>query len=155
MKLLDKMIGNQYAVEPKRTQLYFYDDGSFEFRKLPIQYTFMVELKEKAILRGWKHYYCAQYPFDGFAGIQPDMVLLGFSRDVVLDPHNLVPEKDKPDKRKPLNENNWLRDIAMSARYRAKVTPFKERWAEMLTLILGGCTLMVVFAMILKGCGNG
>lgn len=83
----------------KRTQLYFRDDGKFTFRRLEIEDTFLVERnKDGMIIRGWKHFYNNQFPFGGYRNIAADMVTLSSGRDIVLDPYNLVPEKEKPGK---------------------------------------------------------
>ena len=91
----------------KRTQLHFRDDGAFEFRRLEIEDTFLVEKKNDEIIKGWKHFYRNQFPFAGYKGIKPDQVTLSYDRDIILDPYNLVDEKDKPDKHRKIK---WFKE---------------------------------------------
>lgn len=80
----------------KRTQLFFRDDGNFVFRRLEIEDTFLVVKKDGDIVKGWKHFFKNQFPFGGYSGIGADMVTLSFDRDIILDPYNLVSNKEKP-----------------------------------------------------------
>lgn len=133
----------------KRTQLYFRDDGQFQFRKLEIEDTFLVEKKDGAILRGWKHFFSLQFPFAGKRGIAADMVTLGFSRDIVLDPFDIIPSDEKPEKHKKLNDNPWVSEVAESRVYKHQVAGQKMLLYDKITLGLGVLTGMVVIAIIL------
>lgn len=95
------MLGISFKSQERRTQLHFIDDGTFEFRKLDIEDTFLVERnKDGDIVRGWKHFYRNQFPFAGYKGIPRDQVTLSFDRDIILDPYGLSEnDKDNPEKR--------------------------------------------------------
>ncbi len=96
----------------QRTQLHFRDDGTFQFRRLEIEETFLVEKKDDVITRGWKHFYRNQFPFPGYKNIKADQVTLSFDRDIILDPFGIVEkEKEAPDKSKKI-----LGDVAGDAR---------------------------------------
>jgi len=135
------------APKEQRTQLFFRDDGKFIFRKLPIVDTFLVEKKGDDIVKGWKHFYKLQFPFAGFKGISADMVTMGFDRDIILDPFNIIDEKDKPDVRKKINENPWITDVADGQRYKAQNKPSNKLLLEKITTFLGVATLFIVLAM--------
>ncbi len=139
-------------MKPKRTQLFFGDDGTFVFRKLLIEYGFLVTKKEKDISAGWKHFFRAQYPFAGIKGIPADHVTLGGARDIILDPHGIVAEDEKPKKNRALNDNPWITHVADAAKYRALIKRMGERWLEWFTLVCGGLTVLVVIAMMFRGC---
>lgn len=138
-----------FPVKEKRTQLYFRDDGQFAFRKLEIEDTFLVEKKDSAITHGWKHFFGLQFPFAGKKGIKADMVTLGFSRDIVLDPFNIIDESEKPEKHKKINENPWVSEVAESRVYKHQVAGQKMALYDKVTLILGGLTALVVLAIII------
>lgn len=139
----------------KRTQLYFRDDGKFTFRKLRIEDTFLVEKKGDDIIKGWKHFYKLQFPFVGLGGsalelkkaIGSDMVTLGYDRDIILDPFGIVDDKEKPDKKRAINDNPWITDVAEGQRYKAQNKPGNRLLVEKITLILGACTVLIVLAI--------
>jgi len=131
----------------RRTQLYFRDDGKFTFRKLFIEDTFLIEKVRDDIIKGWKHFYKLQFPFAGLKGIPADMVTLGFDRDIVLDPYNIVDAKDKPDKHKKINENKWITDVADGQRYKAQNKPHSMFMADKLTIFLGVATVLVALSI--------
>lgn len=132
----------------QRTQLYFRDDGKFQFRKLLIEDTFLVEKVQGDIVKGWKHFFQLQFPFAGIKGIAADMVTLGGSRDIILDPYGIVGDADKPDKNKKINENSWITEIAESRIYKhATKKPSMQIW-DKITLVLGGLTTLMVLGLL-------
>lgn len=135
----------------KRTQLHFRDDGKFTFRKLNIEDTFLVEKRGDDIIKGWKHFFKLQFPFAGLGGkikgIGADMVTLGFDRDIVLDPFNIVEDKDKPDKHKKIDENKWITDVAEGQRYKAQNKPGSRLLVDKVILLLGVATLIIVLGI--------
>jgi hypothetical protein len=110
----------------RKTQLYFRDDNKFQFIKRDLRFSCLVERKGDAIKKGWKHFYGCQLPFPGYKGISPDMVTLGFSRDIILDPFDKVPKGagmgNKPDLKTKDSLIQWIAKIAENQRhtYRAK-----------------------------------
>lgn len=135
----------------RRTQLHFRDDGKFTFRKLQIEDTFLVKKVRDDIVEGWKHFYKLQFPFAGLSGkvrgIAADMVTLGFDRDIVLDPYGIVPDDDKPDKKKKINENPWIQDVAEGQRYKAQNKPGSRLLVDKITMFVGVATLIIVLAI--------
>lgn len=131
----------------KRTQLFFRDDGKFIFRKMLIEDTFLVEKVDNNIIKGWKHFFKLQFPFAGLKGIGADMVTLGFDRDIILDPYNLVDDKDKPDIRKKINENDWVTEVAEGQRYKAQNKPGSMLMVDKVTVFLGVAVLIMVLAI--------
>ncbi len=131
----------------KRTQLFFRDDGKFIFRKLLIEDTFLVEKAGDDIIKGWKHFFKLQFPFPGLKGITADMVTLGFDRDIILDPYGLVDEKDKPDKHRKINDNDWITDVAEGQRYKAQNKPGTMLLLDKITMFLGAAVLIIVLAI--------
>lgn len=135
------------APKERRTQLFFRDDGKFIFRKLFIEDTFLVEKKDKEIIKGWKHFYKLQFPFPGYKGIPADMVSLGYDRDIVLDPYNIVDQKEKPDKLKRINANSWITDVAEGQRYKHQIKPGSMLLLDKITVFIGVATLIIVLAI--------
>lgn len=131
----------------KRTQLYLRDDGKFLFRKLFIQDTFMVEKKGDDVIKGWKHFFKLQFPFAGYKKMKPDMVTLGYDRDIILDPFGIVKDADKPDKHRAINDNKFITDIAETQRYKHQAKPGTQLLLNKVTIFLGVATLLIVLAI--------
>lgn len=106
--------------EEKRTQLYFRDDRKFQFRKMLLEHSCLVEKVDGKYKRGWKHFYNAELPFPGYKNISGDSVTLGFARDIILDPYNKIKigestsEKPKADDR---SLKKWISKIATNMRH--------------------------------------
>lgn len=131
-----------------RTQLFFRDDGKFQFRKLLIEDTFLVEKVAGEIVKGWKHFFQLQFPFAGMKGIAADMVTLGGSRDIILDPYGLVGDNEKPDKNKKINENPWITEIAESRIYKHATKKPSMQIYDKITLVLGALTTLLVLGIL-------
>jgi hypothetical protein len=157
------MFGNIFGTpKERRTQLHFRDDGSAEFRLLDIEDTFLVEKdKDGEITRGWKHFYKNQFPFAGYKGIKPDQVTLGYDRDIILDPYNLVEkDKDNPNQSKKVltdvvNKHKqvtgvqaWLSDVGEARRLKLMAKRSTKSNYNKIIWFLGG-TLM--FELIIIG----
>jgi len=134
----------------RRTQLFLRDDGKFTFRKMPIQDTFMVEKRGDEVIKGWKHFFKLQFPFAGYKGMKPDMVTLGYDRDIILDPFGIVSDRDKPDKHKKINENPWITKIAETQRYKHQAKPGSQLLMNKVTIFLGVATLLIVLAIAVR-----
>jgi hypothetical protein len=103
-----------------------------------------VEKEGDRIKKAWKHFYGPQLPFPGYKNMPADMVTLGFSRDIILDPFNRVPTGEEMGQ-KPKDKigiKNWIAKIAENQRhiYRAKreTTTVLDRvlWTEIAVIIL-------------------
>jgi hypothetical protein len=125
----------------KRTQCYFHDDGTFEFRKLPFEDSCMVEKAEGIIKKAWKHTYSGETRFDGFKSIHADMVTLGFGRDIFLDPFNKIKVSGSPNGGKPntdeLSIRSWTSQVAETQRYKVMNHPGSMLLVEKITMFLG------------------
>lgn len=110
----------------KKTQLFFRDDNKFRFIKRDLAFSSLVEKAGDSLKNGWKHFYGNQLPFPGYKNMQADMVTLGYSRDIILDPFDKVPKgteiNEKPDIKNKDNLKKWIAKIAENQRhiYRAK-----------------------------------
>jgi hypothetical protein len=104
----------------RKTQLYFHDDGSFEFIKRPLEYSCLLEKNGEKIKRAWRHSFSGEYFFQGYKNIPADMVTLGFSRDIILDPQNRIPVTEdtsgKPASTK-IDIKKWIAQIAENQRH--------------------------------------
>ena len=106
--------------EEKRTQLYFRDDRKFQFRKMPLEHSCIVEKVDGKYKRAWKHFYNAEIPFSGYKNTSGDSVTLGYSRDIILDPYNKIKTGETPSEKpktdtKSLKE--WISKIATNMRH--------------------------------------
>ncbi len=138
------------APKEKRTQLYFRDDGSFIFRKLPFEDSCLVEKSNGVVIKAWKHFYCAQVPFNGYKKIQADMVTPGFDRDFILDPFSKIPVMDntggKP-KRSEDSIKKWTSQVAESQRYKVMNNPGKMLLLDKITTYLGISLLILLLIL--------
>lgn len=144
----------------RRTQLHFRDDGAFEFRRLEIEDTFLVEKDKDEIIRGWKHFYRNQFPFAGYKGIKPDQVTLSYDRDIILDPYNLIRgDEGNPEKRTKMvldavegdkeikGTRAWLSDIGEARRLKLLANRAKSSNYNKVIIFLGSA-LMVELLII-------
>jgi len=106
--------------EEKRTQLYFRDDRKFQFRKMPLEHSCIVEKADGKYKRAWKHFYNAELPFSGYKNVSGDSVTLGFSRDIILDPFNRIKMGESPSEKPRTDEKSlksWIAKIATNMRH--------------------------------------
>jgi len=140
----------------KGTQLYFRDDGKFHFRQLRIEDTVLKEIKDGIVVRAWKHFFQTLFPFEGYKGIKADRVTLGYSRDIILDPLNMIPEDDKPTKHSNLNPRTetrlvkaYITDVAETQLYKVQSKPEKHLLMDIITGVIGVSLVVIVFAILI------
>jgi len=134
----------------QRTQLYFHDDGTFEFRKLDVDVACLIKRDNKGMpVQAWRHYYKNQYPFNGYKRIQADMVSLGYGRDIVLDPHKILSADELPELDKDINklDRKGIREIAQSQCYRAENQKGGTLLVDKITTYLGIAVVVLAFAI--------
>lgn len=134
----------------KRSQLLFRDDGKFTFRKMNIVKTFLVEIKDKVIIKGWKHFYKLQFPFPGHGKIPADQITLGFVRDVVLDPYGIIPPQEKPALGVAAKDNKFISDVAESKCYELQAKPQRATLLERISMFIGSALMLVIIGIIVK-----
>jgi len=130
----------------RKTQLYFYDDNTFQFIKRPLQHFCLVEKEGDKLKRAWKHFYGNQILFKGYKNMSADMITLGFSRDIILDPFDKIPKgekmSDKPDLRIQDGLKKWIARIGENMRhiYRSKrqtsITGDRISWALIAVMVI-------------------
>jgi len=153
----------------KRTQLFFRDDGSFVFRRLEIEDTFLVVKKDGDIVKGWKHFFKNQFPFGGYSNIGADMVTLSYDRDIILDPYNLVGEKEKPDeavaqdskgngKGQIKSAQPWLVEVGNARRLKMISNRGKSSIFDKIVLFIGATLIfevLIIGIMVAASRGGG
>ena len=150
----DKWFG---TVKENRTQLYFPDYGGFQFRKLALEDSCLVEKKNGEIAKAWKHFYSSQIPFNGYKNIHADMVTLSFDRDFILDLFNMIPIIDnssgKP-KKSEADIKKWTAQVAESQRYKVMNHPGGMMLLDKITMWLGvGLILLILIFGIRQAWG--
>jgi len=145
-----------------KTQLMFYDDGSFEFKRRLFQDTCLIEKKDETIVKAWKHFYGTDLRFDGYRGcFKADMVALGFDRDFILDPFDRVPVSITPNAGKPDNRDEakikaWTAQVAEAQRYKVMNKPTTLLLWDKITMWWGiGLVLELIALGISKATGGG
>lgn len=151
MGIFNGIIGTE---QEQRTQLYFHDDGSFQFRKLPFEDACLVQKKDNVVVKAWRHFYSSEIPFEGYKGIHADMVTLSFGRDFILDPFNKVPETKTPNGGKPKKTEseikNWTAEVAESQRYKVMNKPGTMQIWDKVALFLGSGLIIELLILGIK-----
>lgn len=157
------------APKERRTQLLFRDDGAFQFRKMDIEKTFLIEKKQDIVVRGWVLSHRNQYPFDGYGSIKADQVTISHNRDILYDPYKLVEQKDKPEILAPPTVANkikgngagqltgvqiWLAQVGEDAREQILSKRDKKSNLDKMTTWLSVAMIIEIVALILGGLAN-
>lgn len=141
------MFGIKGTQKERRTQLYFRDDGTFEFRKLDIEDSFLVDKDTKgSIIRAWIMYFKLLKRFGGFKNIGADMVTLSYSRNTVFDPFHQLTNEEAPTEKGKLKEA-FVKRVAESKCYQHEQKAAPALIMDKLTMFLG--TLMILLGIAL------
>lgn len=141
-------------MEEKKMQLYFYDDDTFEFRKLPLQYGCLLEKKGDKLIRAWRHSYAGQYSFGGYKNITAGTVTLGFARDIFLDPHNKIPFTDDTTG-KPKDVKAWIGKVGETMRHTYRASPTIRTLHDWINFALIGVIVIMAISWGIRYAGGG
>jgi hypothetical protein len=133
-EFINNLLGS--APKERRTQLFFRDDGKFQFRKLEIEHGAQVEKQNDEIIKAWPHFYGLQKVFNGFKGIGADMVTIAFDRDIILDIYDQLSPDEKPEKGHQLIKS-WISRIGEGQRYKVQNKPGSMLLWDKITMFLG------------------
>ena len=132
--------------------LHLYDDDTFEFEQKPIDRSFFVDKKDGEIKAGWKDSYGLRKRCNGFADIKPGTVTVIYDRDIMWDPYEQAPAKDKP-KAGALLSDPYFRDIAENTLNDIQTHNKQLSSLDRLIMILGvgfGVELLVFLIMFAR-----
>lgn len=134
-----------------KTELYFKDNRSFEFKKRELYNSCLVERgPEDKLMRASKHFFSCEIPFPGYKKIPADMVVLGCSRDIILDPFNKVPQgievNTKPNPKEKGAVKSWIAKIAENQRHIYRAKRETHVWTNRLTWVF--ITIIIVQLLI-------
>lgn len=130
--------------------MYFRDDGGFQFRKLDIEDTFLVEKNsQKEAVKAWMMRYKLLRRFDGFKSIDADMVTVSYGRDIVFDPFRQLNDNEKPEKGKKLIKD-FIKRIAEAKCYQHERTAKGSTLASTVTLYMGIVMVLLALAVGIK-----
>lgn len=147
---IQKKLNKEELSETLGLQQLFRDDLTVIFRKLPIKHTALQEIKNDTVIRGWKHFYKTQYPFNGYKGLPSGMVTLSFERDIVLDPHEILDENDLPPKHITPDDMTAFKDIAWSRANELSNQRKDVAYFDKLTIALGIFLFMEAIGILIK-----
>lgn len=140
--------------EEKKTQLYFRDDRKFQFRKLPLEHSCLVEKEDGKYARAWKHFYGAELPFPGYKNISADSVTLGFARDIILDPFNKIPIGTETSKKPSLvgetSLKNWIAKIGQNMRHVYRSHRQTRTTGDVITWLIIGVDCLLALGWIIR-----
>ena len=99
--------------------LYFREDSKFKFEQKEVQDTYMIEKKDSKVSRAWKLFHALVKDFAGYKSIPKGGIILGFGRDIVLDPFKQLQDDEKPEKGKKIIKP-WVTQVATAQCYKAQ-----------------------------------
>ncbi len=141
---------NLGAKKEKGTQLYLRDDVSFQFRKLEVEDSHLVEKNSKKEgIAAWMMRYSLLKRFDGFGKIGADKITVSYGRDVVLDLFKQLSEKEVPLEGEGLIKA-FISQIAAATFYRHQHNAKSSLIMEKVTLYLGVVMIILAFCIALK-----
>ena len=142
----------------KSMMLYFREDRKFKFEKKEVDDTFLVERRNGRAIRAWAKYYALLLPFTGYKGIPADEVTIGFARDVVFDPWDLLDARQKPETTKLMGqEKPWVRDVAVNQFHKRRDESAKKMALTTQVALLGTATVLMflgVFIVVIVNLRN-
>lgn len=134
----------------RRTQLYFRDDGAFQFRQLDIEDGFLVERNaKKEITKAWMMKYGLLLRFNGFKNIKKDMITPSFGRDIIFDPHDKLGTGEKPEKGNKIIKS-FITKIATAKCYRHEQKAKGNLMIDKMVLFMGFTMLLLAIGIGLK-----
>ena len=135
----------------RRTQLFIRDDGTFIFRKLDVENTFLVskDASNQVVESAWLMPYKLLKRFDGYKNIGADMVTLSYGRDIVLDLFNQLGDREKPNKGADIRKE-FVRKIAQATFYKHVRKAKGSLFMEKVTMYLGVILILLALAIGLK-----
>src|SRR3972149_4032339 len=135
----------------KKTQFMIHDDDSMEFRKLNIEGTALIEVRNGKPVAAFKHYYKLEYDFEGYKNLPAGKVSLGYPRDVMLDVFNTLEMKDKFTKGNDLNRP-WITAIGANSFYKVKTqkppSVFMDKFTTICIILISAEALGIVFQVL-------
>lgn len=137
----------------KKTQLYFRDDRKFQFRKLPLEHSCLVEKEDGRYIRAWKHFYGAEIPFQGYKSISADSITLGFSRDIILDPFNKIQVGNETSKKPSLVGDSlmkWIAKIGENMRHVYRSNRTTRTTGDVITWLIIGLDCLLALGWIIR-----
>lgn len=148
MGLFDGLTG---TVKEQKTQLFFHDDGSFEFKRREFIDSCLVEKRDNVAIKAWKHFYSLDMPFPGYRNLPAGTVSLAFNRDFILDPFEKVPVSEAPNTGKPVKNDDrkireWTSQVAESQRYKVMNKPGNLLLWDKITMFLGAGFILELVA---------
>lgn len=130
-----------FTTKQNRLQMFISDDGTIQFRKLPVLESSLVEKDNDKIVRAWPLMNKTSLPFSGYKGISGDRVLMSCERDIILDPFSKLTDSEKPEKGKELGKA-WVQQQADTVRYKHQ-RKHQQTWITNAVTIFLGCSLVL------------
>lgn len=151
MGIVDKAAALAKTPPEKRTQLYFRDDGGFQFRQLPVEDGFLVEWndKSKRALRAWMLRYRLQKAFRGHNRIPADMVTISYARDILFDIFGQLGDEETATKG-PGIRKKFVAAIATAKCYRHETDVKGSLIADKAVMTLVAINIILALTLLLK-----
>ena len=142
------MLGIRTNQIERGTQVNFFDDGTFVFRKLPIEDSFLVEKDaHNNIIRAWVMYFKLLKRFPGFKNIDSGMVTLSYGRNIVLDPFRQLSDSEKPIEQGGKFKKEFIKQVAESKCYQHEQKAKTSFVGDKLTIFMGVLVILLGLAV--------
>lgn len=131
----------------------FYNDNTFEFKKLPVKDSSVLIKKGEDILAAYPLLNKCVMPFVGMTGIKRGRVLVACESDIIFDVFSRLADEEKPEKGPGLVKK-WIQKKAETVRYRHQAKPKVSTILNKIIVFLGvGLLFMALglFIAVLKG----
>lgn len=130
----------------QRTQMIFFNDNTFQFRKLPVRDAAVAIKNGEDIELAWPALNKLLLPFFGLPGIKKTKVLICCENDIIFDVFNRLSDDEKPETG-PQLVKNWIKSKAETVRYRHQSKPKVSSLMNRVTLFLGASLVLMVLIL--------
>ena len=144
--MFGNLFGSMSAPANEVLQILFKDNRSVKFRKLPMEHTCLCEKKGDVHLRDWKHYYRLSYFHRGFKALPVGKATISFERDIVLNLHGILQEKELPLKGGDIKQH---RDIGISRIRQIAAKPYVNPATEVINVVLSVALIILVLGWMI------
>lgn len=142
------ILGTTFMATGFRMALFFYNDNTFEFKKLPVKDASVVITKGENIESAWPALNKLMLPFAGLKGIKRTKVLPICENDIIYDIFDKLEPDEKPNQGDGLVKE-WIQKKAETIRYRHQAKPKVSSLVNRVVMFLGIALVAMVLMLII------
>jgi hypothetical protein len=133
----------------KGRQLLFRDDGSFVFRELAIENSFLLE-EDKVTPKAWAMPFKLLKRFDGYGKIPSGMYTISYSRGIMLDLLGQLQDTEKATEKSGKWKGSFVKGVAESRVFQLESKIKPTRTADIIAYCMGGTIVILGLCFLLK-----